>query len=95
MSAKLYDVIHTDLPAVDLVDSVISGDHARLDGGERIFVVTGGGWKNREAELIERREFDARVQAAYGISGTMHIRDVFNQVELGRADMLSQRIHVG
>lgn len=51
-------------------------------GGESLFVFTGGGWKDREAERIERAGFTELLASALTLAGPGQIRDVFNQVEL-------------
>lgn len=53
-----------------------------LSGGDSLFVFTGGGWKNRESERIDRAEFDRLMSGALEIADPAQIRDVFNQVEL-------------
>jgi long-chain-fatty-acid---luciferin-component ligase len=57
-------------------------DSRSVSGGDRLFVFTGGGWKGREYERIDREAFDQRVMSALGIRDRARIRDVFNQVEL-------------
>jgi long-chain-fatty-acid---luciferin-component ligase len=54
----------------------------RIDGADALFVFTGGGWKNRESERIDRAEFNDMVRATLGLADRAQIRDVFNQVEL-------------
>lgn len=53
-----------------------------LDGADSLVVFTGGGWKNREHDRIDRDGFDSLLVSALRLSGRPGIRDVFNQVEL-------------
>lgn len=53
-----------------------------LDGGDSLVVFTGGGWKSREHDRIDRDDFDSLLVSALRLTGRRNIRDVFNQVEL-------------
>ncbi|MCG5447288.1 hypothetical protein NIE79_006031 [Micromonospora sp. NIE79] len=65
----------------DFCQEVI-GAGAPLEGGDSLFVFTGGGWKNRESERMDRHEFNKVVGEALSLADPLQIRDVFNQVEL-------------
>lgn len=53
-----------------------------VDGGDRLLIVTGGGWKRQAASAPSKSDFRARMAQTFGISEPLHIRDAFNQVEL-------------
>ena len=60
----------------------VSASGRPISGGDSLFVFTGGGWKNRESERMQRTEFNHLVSTALGLADPAQIRDVFNQVEL-------------
>ena len=53
-----------------------------LDGGERLHVITGGGWKRDLDRSVDRGGFAAAVGEAFGLAEPAQLRDGFNQVEL-------------
>lgn len=56
-----------------------SGSHLE---GERLTVVTAGGWKRATGDQIARKEFEEIVGEAFAVPDRSQLRDVFNQVEL-------------
>lgn len=65
-------------------------------GGERVMVVTGGGWKATTHRVMPALEFRARAVEVFGLAGDDQVRDVFNQVELNTAfvECRRHRLHV-
>ncbi|KQV90442.1 hypothetical protein [Rhizobacter sp. Root1221] len=61
---------------------VLGNQPGRVQAGNRLTVVTAGGWKRLSGQQIARDVFDARVRAAFGLAAPGQVRDVFNQVEL-------------
>jgi long-chain-fatty-acid---luciferin-component ligase len=58
-----------------------------IRAGDRLTVVTAGGWKRFTGEQIERGEFEARICEVLQLSGAAQVRDAFNQVELNTVCM--------
>jgi long-chain-fatty-acid---luciferin-component ligase len=53
-----------------------------LGGGDRVTVVTGGGWKGFHGSRLSRDELADRVADGLGLVYPSQVRDAFNQVEL-------------
>lgn len=51
-------------------------------GGDAVFVMTGGGWKQPTGEELSRVELDTLLIKAFGVHDAGQLRDAFNQVEL-------------
>jgi len=51
-------------------------------GGDAVFVMTGGGWKQPTGEELSRAELDTLLMKAFGVHDPSQLRDAFNQVEL-------------
>lgn len=58
------------------------GRHGGIDGGDRVTVVTGGGWKGFHQSRLARDELTERLAKALRLNGDAQVRDAFNQVEL-------------
>lgn len=56
-------------------------EHVRLDG-ERLTVVTAGGWKRASGQSLDRQPFEELLASGLGIENRHQMRDAFNQVEL-------------
>lgn len=71
-------------------------NRVQIDGGERIVVVTGGGWKRAETQRIPPEELRALAVKTLGLRDDGQVRDVFNQVELNTAfvECEHHRMHV-
>ncbi|MDA3822676.1 MAG: hypothetical protein PF450_08735, partial [Bacteroidales bacterium] len=54
----------------------------RVANGEKVFVITAGGWKKHEGKSITRPEFDNICVEMFDGIKKSRIRDVFNMVEL-------------
>jgi long-chain-fatty-acid---luciferin-component ligase len=54
----------------------------RIAAGDRLTVVTAGGWKRHTGIAIPRAEFSEQVGRAFGLQTVTPVRDAFNQVEL-------------
>jgi long-chain-fatty-acid---luciferin-component ligase len=54
----------------------------RIDGGERLSVLTAGGWKRAKGLIVPRLQLEERMSDAFKISSASQYRDAFNQVEL-------------
>jgi long-chain-fatty-acid---luciferin-component ligase len=50
--------------------------------GDRLTIVTAGGWKRATGDEIDRDTFEERVGEAFAVPDRRQLRDVFNQVEL-------------
>jgi long-chain-fatty-acid---luciferin-component ligase len=62
-------------------------EQARVDGvsfdvGDRMHVLSAGGWKRRFGPPLPRPEFQRSVVEGFGLADPTHYRDLFNQVEL-------------
>ena len=77
-----------------LLDMIESG--VRLPGGDRITIVTAGGWKRASGRALPRAELEARACEAFGLTSNRQIRDAFNQAELNTVIMecTAHRKHV-
>lgn len=53
-----------------------------LAGGDRLTVLTAGGWKRSADRAIEKASFRALLQRRLGLTSERQVRDAFNQVEL-------------
>jgi long-chain-fatty-acid---luciferin-component ligase len=54
----------------------------RLNGGDRLWIITGGGWKAHEQRAVVPEEFRTSLVKVFGLESAEQVRDVFNQVEL-------------
>ena len=54
----------------------------RIEGGQKLSIFTGGGWKLRARESLEPKDFRSVVKEYLGICSEEQLRDAFNQVEL-------------
>jgi len=65
---------------------VLAVARAALDRGivsmPQLAIVTAGGWKQEDAQRLDRNEFTEIVTRAFGLDDDRRLRDVFNQVEL-------------
>lgn len=50
--------------------------------GSACRIITMGGWKSRQGEMVERKNFDKRITQAFGLDNDEYVRDVYNMVEL-------------
>ncbi len=68
----------------------------QLKAGDRLHVITGGGWKSNQSESLSRNEFNDMVMDTFHLSNINQIRDTFNQVELNTCffEDKQQRKHV-
>ncbi|MFE1441627.1 hypothetical protein [Streptomyces sp. NPDC058739] len=53
--------------------------------GDRMAVITGGGWKKSESTRLDPDELRALAMDTFGLADASQVRDVFNQVELNTA----------
>ncbi|BDS11582.1 LuxE/PaaK family acyltransferase [Aureispira anguillae] len=49
---------------------------------DRCLIVTMGGWKSRQGDIVERKELTQRIVEAFGLLNEEYVRDVYNMVEL-------------
>jgi long-chain-fatty-acid---luciferin-component ligase len=57
-------------------------ERVRISGGNRLTIVTAGGWKRYSGAAVPRKALNARLVEAFGLDDDTRIRDAFNQVEL-------------
>jgi long-chain-fatty-acid---luciferin-component ligase len=71
-------------------------NEAPVDGGVRLHVLTGGGWKRDQSRAVPRDAFDEIAMRAFGLAHRSQIRDTFNQVELNTvfSECAHRRKHV-
>jgi len=56
-----------------------------LDAGNRLFLITGGGWKRHTGKVMSRTQLAELACRTLGLDSTAQVRDIFNQVELNSA----------
>lgn len=61
--------------------------HKPLDSAPLRYLVSIGGWKRREGELVSRDDFEEVVRSAFGLRRSDAVRDAFNMVELNTVMM--------
>jgi long-chain-fatty-acid---luciferin-component ligase len=66
---------------LELSERVLA-ERQRFNAGERLTVITAGGWKRWAGSALPKREFRQRIQHAFGLHSEAQVRDAFNQVEL-------------
>jgi len=54
----------------------------RIDFGDRLTIITAGGWKRHAGASVSRPELENSAAKVFQLAGTHQIRDAFNQVEL-------------
>ncbi|WP_318451799.1 long-chain fatty acid--CoA ligase [Photobacterium leiognathi subsp. mandapamensis] len=67
-----------------------------FNAGAHMFIITGGGWKTKQKEALNRQDFNQLLMETFNLFHESQIRDIFNQVELNTCffeDSL-QRKHV-
>ncbi len=67
-----------------------------FNAGAHMFIITGGGWKTKQKEALNRQDFNQLLMETFNFFHESQIRDTFNQVELNTCffeDTL-QRKHV-
>ncbi|MFF3850850.1 hypothetical protein [Streptomyces sp. NPDC002328] len=63
----------------------MSDSSQKLSAGDRMAVITGGGWKKDEATRLDPDELRSLAMDTFGLASASQVRDVFNQVELNTA----------
>lgn len=53
----------------------------KIDGKDKIFILTAGGWKN-DLNAMTREQFNNSIKDAFNLNSVSQIRDSFNMVEL-------------
>ncbi|MCD9475383.1 long-chain fatty acid--CoA ligase [Photobacterium phosphoreum] len=53
-----------------------------FNAGNRIFIITGGGWKTKQKQALNRQDFNQLLMDTFHLAHESQIRDTFNQVEL-------------
>jgi long-chain-fatty-acid---luciferin-component ligase len=77
---KQVGLIGAPFAIFDLCNLV--AEEGGIAAGDRLTVVTAGGWKRRGGDQVPRGPFRALVQETLGLDGAGQVRDAFNQVEL-------------
>jgi long-chain-fatty-acid---luciferin-component ligase len=94
-SRKHIGIIGAPFAVTQLCESIRdSGD--RLQCGDRLTVVVGGGWKRHTGIALEKPAFRRLVCEAFGLSDDGNVRDAFNQVELNSLmlECVDHRMHI-
>lgn len=63
----------------------MSENSIKLAAGDRMAVITGGGWKRSQANSVDPAELRQLAVERFGLTADGQVRDVFNQVELNTA----------
>lgn len=66
---------------MELAKAIIEQD-IDINLPEKSFIVSAGGWKNRQRESIDLNDFHSLIKTAFKLSGIKNIRDSYNMVEL-------------
>jgi long-chain-fatty-acid---luciferin-component ligase len=68
----------------------------RLDFGDRLTIITAGGWKQKQGASIKRDALAQAAVSAFGMAAPHQVRDAFNQVELNTVlfECSAQRKHL-
>ncbi|PCS22641.1 long-chain fatty acid--CoA ligase [Candidatus Enterovibrio escicola] len=67
---------------ISLLCNYMKKNEINYDGGDSIYIITGGGWKKNEKDSLERSDFNNLLVDTFQLNCTSQIRDTFNQVEL-------------
>ncbi|MER7663624.1 hypothetical protein [Streptomyces sp. NPDC096193] len=63
----------------------MSDNSVKLSAGDRMAVITGGGWKKDESSRLDPAQLRSLAVDTFGLDSQSQVRDVFNQVELNTA----------
>ncbi|MEU3918042.1 hypothetical protein [Streptomyces sp. NPDC029004] len=63
----------------------MSDNTIKLSAGDRMAVITGGGWKKNESTKLDPDRLRSLAMDTFGLASAQQVRDVFNQVELNTA----------
>lgn len=67
---------------VSLLCQYMKENNIEFKGGNRLHVITGGGWKSNENRSLNRQDFNQLIMDTFQLDNVNQIRDTFNQVEL-------------
>jgi long-chain-fatty-acid---luciferin-component ligase len=65
-----------------LLCQYINANDIEFIAGNRLHIITGGGWKLNQSESLSRDDFNAMLMEVFHLNNINQIRDTFNQVEL-------------
>ncbi len=57
-------------------------NNIEFKGGDRVHIITGGGWKSNQNDSLDRADFNQLLMDTFQLDKINQIRDTFNQVEL-------------
>ncbi|HET8659269.1 MAG TPA: hypothetical protein VFM55_09760 [Micromonosporaceae bacterium] len=80
-AGKRAGVIGSPLAVRRLAEYCLANNRT-VAGGDAVFVMTGGGWKQPTGEELSRIELDTLLMKAFGVHDASQLRDAFNQVEM-------------
>ncbi len=78
---KKYLIVGSPALIMDLT-KLIRKNHHNMKLGNKCLIVTMGGWKRRQAEMISKTELYDQVIDIFGLKSDEFIRDAYNMVEL-------------
>jgi len=78
---KKYLIVGSPALIMDLT-KLIRNNHQELKLNDKCLIVTMGGWKRRQSEMISKDEFYDQVIEVFGLKNDEYIRDAYNMVEL-------------
>lgn len=67
---------------VYLLCRYVQEEHIDYSGEDKLFVITGGGWKKNTNQSLDRADFNDLIINTLRLDNRKQIRDTFNQVEL-------------
>jgi long-chain-fatty-acid---luciferin-component ligase len=78
---KKYLIVGSPALIMDLT-KLIRNNHQELTLDDRCLIVTMGGWKRRQFEMVSKDELYSQVIEVFGLRNDEYIRDAYNMVEL-------------
>jgi long-chain-fatty-acid---luciferin-component ligase len=83
LEQQATDVLISSPPflVMELVNA-LKAKGRRFDFGNRLTVITAGGWKKRTGEAVSREQLIQSCRESFGLESDHQCRDIFNQVEL-------------
>jgi len=83
LESENSDVIISSPPflVLELVKALME-KNIQFNFGNRLTIITAGGWKKRTGEEVSREKLVEFCQVCFGIEDNNQFRDIFNQVEL-------------
>ncbi|MUJ24099.1 long-chain fatty acid--CoA ligase [Aliivibrio fischeri] len=67
---------------VYLLCQYMKENNIEFKGGDRVHIITGGGWKSNQNDSLDRADFNQLLMNTFQLDKINQIRDTFNQVEL-------------